>query len=82
MICFDFWPLADTLCGDMNVSNDVSIAKIWYSNHLILHLKKTKVINNTLSFFSFHTYAWKKKKNGKMNKIFFVSLQCSGTGKL
>ena len=41
----------------MNVSNDVSIAKFWHSNHLILHLKKTKVINNTLSFFSFHTNA-------------------------
>ena len=51
----------------MNVSNDVSISEIWHSNHLILHLKKTKVFNNTLSFFSFHTYAWKKKKNGKMN---------------
>ena len=41
----------------MNVSNDVNIAEIWHSNHLILHLKKTKVINKTLSFFSFHTNA-------------------------
>ena len=37
----------------MNVSNDVSIGEIWHSNHLILHLKKTKVITNTLSFFFF-----------------------------
>ena len=55
----------------MNVSNDVSIAEIWHSNHLILHLKKTKVINNTLSFFSFHTYAWKKKKKRKNEQDIF-----------
>ncbi len=50
----------------MDISNDVTIAEIWYSNHLILHLKKTKVINNTLSFFFFpHECVEKKEKTEK-----------------